>query len=733
MKFIRARLKALPALLFGLLALACTVVLRAYDPPLLVAQRGAGFDTLQRIWPRSNDTPQPVRIVDIDEVSLKALGQWPWQRQKLATLVNELNELGAAAIAFDIVFPEPDRLSPRRILQDPDLAKSLVAAVPNFNPANLPDSDQAFASAIIGKPVVTAFASGAGPTPDVIPVKAGFAQTGASATDAPPKLGAITANLPEIDNAATGIGGINIDLAGEQGVARQVPMLWTDGKRFYPSLAIEALRVAQGADTFLVRAAGDTENAIESLVVGDIQVPLSEQGMFHVYYRENAADMYVSAAEVINGNAKEKLRPLIEGNVVFIGTSAVGLLDVRTTALGQSVPGVSIHAQAVEQMLSGQFLTRPEWAVGTEFVLVALLGSLIVLASALYRPWAAIVLTAATLAALLGGIIYAFRSLGLLFDATFPVIALGLVFLATTAFKLLVTDKQGRQMRRVFGQYVAPSVLAEIEKNPENLKLGGEVRDVTVMFVDIVNFTPLGEKLQPEELVNVVNGLWDVCTEAILAEQGTIDKFIGDAVMAFWNAPLPCVAHQARASAAALRIRQGVENYNQTPALKSLLQASGTWPLAVRVGLASGEACVGNMGSKDRFDYSVLGETVNTAARAESTCKLVGHDIVIAGKLSPETNELAVLSAGFAAMKGKSAAEAIHVLIGDKHYANSDAFIRLKKEYSYVAEQFAQKLKPDALSAISQLLEEMSIQHPEVAKYLHVMASRQTDFMPARP
>jgi adenylate cyclase len=226
-------------------------------------------------------------------------------------------------------------------------------------------------------------------------------------------------------------------------------------------------------------------------------------------------------------------------------------------------------------------------------------------------------------------------------------------FLAATAYRLLVTDRLGRQMRHMFGRYVAPSVLAELEKNPESLKLGGEIRDVTVLFLDIANFTPLSEKLKPDELVAVVNGLWDHCSKAILAENGTIDKFIGDAIMAFWNAPVACPDHQYRACKAALGVRAAVKAYNDDAELRRRLEPKGLWPLGVRVGLASGEACVGNMGSTERFDYSVIGETVNTAARAESACKHVAHDILLAGLVDSATKRLAMLPAGHVHLKGR--------------------------------------------------------------------------------
>ena len=292
----------------------------------------------------------------------------------------------------------------------------------------------------------------------------------------------------------------------------------------------------------------------------------------------------------------------------------------------------------------------------------------------------------------------AFRRQGVLFDATFPLLSLATIFLSSIAFRLLVTDKEGRKLRNAFGHYVAPSILAEIETNPKALKLGGEIRDVTVMFVDIENFTPLGEKLKPEELVHVINMLLDACSKAILAEQGTIDKYIGDAVMAFWNAPVMIADHQYRAARAAIGIRAAIASLNTQPELTALLKANGAAALAVRIGLASGPACVGNMGSTERFDYSVLGETVNIASRAEGICKRIDHDITIAGAISERTATLASLFAGKVPMKGKTDVQPIHALMGDAQFASSNTFKHLNAVYVEIAQDIA-KARGDKVSA----------------------------------
>lgn len=704
---------------------------RLLDPGVISNVRNTGFDGLQRLWPRQMTEPASVRVVDIDEASLKKLGQWPWPRTTLAKLVDRLQEFGAATIAFDIVFPEADRMSPRQIANNPDF-KALLPTLTDAN--SWPDSDAIFAASLADRPTIVAFATSSTGTPAAdLPAKAGFAQTGASAIAAPPLFSFATTNLPAINATAAGHGGINIDLAGQQGVAREIPLLWSDGNRFAPSLIVEALRVVQGAETIIVNAAPDTENAIETLRIGELEIPTSEQGGFPVYFSPNTSDLYVSAADVLDPSKTESLRAKLEGHIVFIGTSAVGLLDVRTTTLGETVPGVSVHAQATEQILQGQFLSRPEWLIALELAGATLLCLLIATAAAFVRPITTLALALGGLLSIVAASILAFRQGGALFDATFPIVALVITSLAGVAWRLIVTDKDGRQMRHLFGHYVAPSVLAHIETNPQNLKLGGEVREVTVMFVDIENFTPLSEKLSPEELVQTVNGLWTVCSSAILGQQGTIDKFIGDAIMAFWNAPMAVSDHQYLAAKAALAIRNQVKSYNNQPALRKLLAERNIAPIAVRIGLASGPACVGNMGSEDRFDYSVLGETVNTAARTEATCKRIGHDILIAGVLNENTKNLALLPAGHASMKGISKPEPIFAVFGDEEMKKTHNFSILQQEHHNLAEELSRKPRPAKLAALQHLLHEIAMQNPPWEKYLNAMATRPGDFSAVKP
>ena len=266
-------------LLIGLLVTLTLLGMRLLDPNTLSTLRGSGFDTLQRIWPRQNGSAQPVRIVDIDEASLKKLGQWPWPRTELAKLVNELNELGAAAIVFDIIFPEPDRMSPDRIFEDPAV-KLAFGHSGLAESASLPNNDAIFAKAISGRPVVLAFAGSAGALDRPLPSKAGFAQTGSPALNAVPTISHVIQNIAVLNEAAPGLGDINLDLRGDQGITRQIPLLLSDGKSFYPSLVLESLRIAQSVDTYVVNASPDTENAIDSIRIGELEFPVADNGNF---------------------------------------------------------------------------------------------------------------------------------------------------------------------------------------------------------------------------------------------------------------------------------------------------------------------------------------------------------------------------------------------------------------------------------------------------------------------
>jgi adenylate cyclase len=723
----RLRGGTLRGLLIGLVVALAAAVLRGQDPGIVSATRANGFDTLQRLYPRAA-VDLPVRFVEIDEASLEKVGQWPWPRDRLARLVDRLAKLGAAVVVFDIIFPEPDRLSPSRIAGDKEFMASLGVAARSEVLSSLPDNDRIFATAIGGTRVVLAFSNAPGSKRRTPVRKAGIAVTGDPVAGAPPRLAAIAGNIPELEAAAAGIGAINIDLASEQGVARQIPLLWTDGENLYPSLVVEALRIAQGADTIIVNGSERLENAIESVRVGDIEIPVSENSLFALHYRAAGSGEGIPAWRLLSDKDNGDIANRVKGSIIFIGASAAGLLDIRTTALGESVPGVTIHAQATEQILVGDFLSRPEWAAGAEIATTLLLAVAIIGLTMLSPPVSAASATLTAIFMVIGLAIYAFRFLGLLVDATFPTVALVLVFLATLAFRLLVADRDRRMLRGAFGHFVAPEILAKIERDPAALNLGGEVRDVSVMFVDIRNFTHMSEVLPPEALVSLVNRLLGECSDRIIAAGGTIDKYIGDAIMAFWNAPVATPDHQWRAARAALDVRDTVRRLNEDAGMMALLKPVGLWPLRVGIGISTGPACVGNMGSAERFDYSVVGETVNVASRAETATKDVGADIVIAGTIEGRTAGLALLDAGRVRMKGRAAPTPVTLVAGDERAAASNLFSGLRDINRKIAEALLKGKRREAKGLAKAGAAQASEAGLALESYFAMMPARQADF-----
>ncbi len=652
--------------LIGLLIVAALTALRAGDPSLLRQARDVTFDEYQRIAPRPFE-PVPVHVIDIDEASLKEFGQWPWPRDRLAHLVERLSEMGAAAIAFDMLFAEPDRLSPRAIAED---AEGIDPAVI----AKLPDNDQIFADSIASRPVVLGF--GLSNEGDYRPpVKAGFAFTGEDPAAALPHLAAATPLRPGLEKNAAGIGHISLNPGNPSPVVRAVPLFLSDGSQFYPNLAMEALRVAQGASTYVLAGAPGVAGVMTSAKIGDFVVPVTAAGELWLYVTPDRAERYISARLILDGTGPPAaVAEAINGSILFIGTSAAGLQDIRTTALGENVPGVSLHAQTVEQILSGHFLSRPDWADGLEILAIAVLGTLLVFITTFVSPAVALACGLAITALALVASWFCFSALGLLLDPLAPILGGSITHFAATSFRILVIDRERREVRRAFGHYLSPSLLYRIEHTRDALRLGGDDRELTVMFVDVRDFTEISERLPPTAVVHFLNTLLDALSHHVIANEGTLDKFIGDSIMAFWNAPVDVADHEAKAVRAALAMRETLARLNADDAF-------GFGPdqkVGIGIGIHTGVACVGNMGAETRFNYSAVGDAVNVAARIESSCKEVGFDILISEETAKRQREMALLEAGAVGLKGKSTRTELFAVVGGPTLAGSAEFTELR-------------------------------------------------------
>ena len=321
-----------------------------------------------------------------------------------------------------------------------------------------------------------------------------------------PVMPAVVKSLPALESSATGLGSITLEPDTVSAV-RRLPLLWSNGTEIFPTLSIEALRIALGQDSIVVFGDQAGQGTVTSIRIGDFEVPTNTDGSIWLYYRPHTPELYVPAKDIL-GDDPAAVADKIAGHIVLIGTSAAGLLDIRGTPLGEDIPGVEIHAQAIQQMLGQTFLTRADWVSGLEILAFLVLGVVIVLVIMRSGPWVCLVIGGALAGVVVATAWFAFRRYGLLIDPTFPLAGSFAVYSAMIFFQFTISDADKRVVRRAFSNYVDPDLLAEIEKDPDKLQLGGETRDLTVLFLDIRSFTTLSEGIAPHALVTLLNTLF---------------------------------------------------------------------------------------------------------------------------------------------------------------------------------------------------------------------------------
>jgi adenylate cyclase len=659
---ILARLRHGVIYLLPLAVLAAAIGARLLAPDLLERLSLIAFDLYQRASPRQPGNA-PIRIVDIDDKSLARIGQWPWPRTTLAKLVERLADAGAAVVAFDIDFAEPDRTSPKLLL--PLIAQNGGAETEAQKLlAGLPDPDRALAAAMRKLPVATGFIMtdhGKNPPPAE---KAGFAFAGSDPLGHVGKFTDAVTNLPMFEAAAAGNGFLNQYLDWDH-VVRRVPLLLTLNGKPYPSLAAEALRLAFGASTYVGRAAGaNGENnfgqntGLTALKIGPVTIPTDAAGRVWLHFARHQPDLTLSAADVLAGHFDPAL---VAGHIVLVGTSAAGLNDLQATPLARGVPGVEIHAQLIDEILQGDFLTRPDWAVGAEILFALVFGAALILVLPRIGAWPSAALGGLSVLAAIGGSWAAFKYAHLLLDPVYPWTVLTLVYLVASLIGYLRTEARQREIRFAFSRYMSPHFVEELAAHPEKLVLGGEMRVMTIMFCDIRNFTSRAEGMDAHSLTHFMNTFLTPMTEIITEERGTIDKYIGDCIMAFWNAPLDDPEHAKNAVRAAQLMRRKLIELNRlwteaAPAGKPFR------PVQMGIGINTGECCVGNFGSQQHFDYSLLGDPVNLASRLEGLGKVYGIDLVIGEGTKELLDEPGLVEVDLVAVKGKSQAGRVYTL-----------------------------------------------------------------------
>ena len=614
-----------------------------------------------------------VAILDIDEASLKSVGRWPWNRDIMTALLKQLfDHDGVAAVGFDVVFAEPDMssgLDTLKQLAQRDLAGSrdFQAALRQLAPRL--DYDARFAGALTGRPVSLGYY--------FIPAGYGDARTGMLP---PPSLSAEAfgglhpgtpaagygANLAGFQRAAQGAGFFNMQ-ADSDGTARKMNLVSPFGAGYYLALSPSTLRVAFGGDA--VHAGVDRAALLGRqyltpwIEVGGLHVPLSGDGSVYVPYRAGAPFPYFSAAQVLAG----KVAPAqLENRIVLVGSTAPGLADLRVTPFSNAFPGVEIHAHLIAGMLDGTTRSTPPWARDARLLAVLVLGALLTAVLLRFGPVVGLLATVALLALLLAAYAAAWSKSWVVPMAAPMLTVLGLYAL-NTAYGFFDATRSKRQITRLFGQYVPPELADEMSRDPAHYTMEGQSREMTVLFSDIRGFTDFSEKLPPAELAEVLNAYLSTMTRIIQQHQGTIDKYIGDAIMAFWNAPLDLADHASRAVQTALDMQAALPQLNREFAARG-------WPeVKIGIGVNSGRMSVGNMGSEFRMSYTVMGDAVNLGSRLEGITKQYGVGILATQPTVDADPVHAFMKIDVVRVKGKETPVAIYQPLGRKDELSEQA------------------------------------------------------------
>lgn len=624
------------------------------------------FDQYQRWQPRPYDPQLPVRIIDIDRASLERFGQWPWPRTYLAFMVSRLNEAGAAVIGFDMLFAEPDRTSPEFQQMSSSVLEGLGAA-PLMERVERTIHDRAFARAMENSNVVLGAMVSFETTDKPYQGKSSFSIAGPDPASAIYTVPGIEMPLDVLSDSARGIGAIGFTGLGGS-VVRSLPMILMHDEAKIPAFALEALRLAVDARGYLLKSTGASGEAgvakapeLVGVRVGPLEIPLSPDGSFRVRYAGHRAERIIPAWQIMmHGDPNAAWRSKVAGRIVLVGSSAPGISQAVDTPIENAQLGVEVHAEVIEQILTGDYLARPYWAPGAERVLIVFFGTIVTLVMAQGNPVRAATVTVAAIGVAALSSWYSFSVYGFLLGPVYPVLGSFIPFSILGAVNYARTDAEKRAIRAQFEHFLAPEVIAEIAKNPEKyLTPGGEERELSILFCDVRGFSTITENMPPQRVIRFVNRFLTPISEAVIDHGGTIDKYIGDAVMAFWNAPRQTADYRAQAVRTVFAIRRAIDALNSTALTR------GEPRINIGIGLNNGACSVGAMGSDRRLEYSCIGDPVNMASRLEGLTKQYGvWNCVGEAALEGVTDVLAI-ELDLVVVKGYTRATPVWTLLSD--------------------------------------------------------------------
>ncbi len=659
-----------------LVAIGLGLLIFLLNPVPVQVLRNAVFDQYQRWQPRDYKASR-VHIIDIDDESLRRLGQWPWPRTRMAELTDRLQKAQASAIAFDILFAEPDRTSPAAMLSLWQPAPTISADI-----AQLPDHDVAFANAIAQGNIILGFSLQRQTTATQVPTPESTAQpalfTARYITVGEPAhvylhdFSGVQGALPLLQAEAAGQGALTF-IPDSDGVVRRVPLVMRVGNTLVPSLAAEALRVAQGARNYTLRTVPAQGVGLEEIRIGRLTVPTTPKGEVWVHYSGPASQRYIPAWKVLAGTVAPEL---LSGQILLVGSSAQGLMDLRFSPLGGAMPGVEVHAQMLEQVLSGAGLERPSWATAIEALVIVMGGAVVGLIALSGGALVSSGIFVVVIAGVWALAWHAFSHNFLLLDPVVPSVALALCFVPSSIVHHLATERRQAWVRHAFSRYVSPNLVTHLIDHPEALELGGKRQVCSFVFTDLSGFTSMMEKMDPAEAVSLLNDYLDKMISLAFAHHGTLDRIVGDAVAIVFSAPIPQADHAQRALSCALDMHRFATQYDAD------LHSRGIAFGQTRIGVHSGEVIVGNFGGGTIFDYRALGDAVNTASRLEGANKQLGTMVCMSEVTLAGCPDALVRPVGRLLLKGKT-----HPLMAYEPLdASSDLMLETSDPTQYLAD-----------------------------------------------
>ena len=569
------------------------------------------WDYFQQIQPRANISDRVV-VVNITESDLKKYGQWPWPRHILALLHANLTDSGAVLVNYNVLFAEPDRMGGKEYLKSFPMTEELREQLGAF----LTDTDSVFAYAINESKNVVLMMSVKSDKDQILPTTTPIIQKG----EVLPWLYEYNGIVPPLTQLTVGAKGLGVNVTSPEpdAVVRKMPVLIRVGEKIYPSMLLENIRLVNRSKRIKVIA---KQHGIDEILVSKkAGIPVNHNAEMYINYADPEKYTQLSVEQVFSTEHADK----IKGRIVILGMDAAGLSVLKYTPHGLTTDQM-ITAQALDTTMTGDYLYRIPKADTYEIVFMGLLGLLLII----LIPRVSVLFSVPLLLFVLGGISYAsfsaYANKGFLVDPSFAILYIFLIWSHSTYNNFATQSRLRQQIKKQFEHYLDPGMVKKLQKDPSLLKLGGEKRNMTFLFCDIRGFTPISEKYKgnPEGLTKLINRFLTRMTDVIIANGGTIDKFMGDCIMAFWNAPIEDPDHEQHAVQAAIDMQDELLKLNVQ------LAAEGLPTIAIGIGVNTGEALVGNMGSNQRFDYSVIGDAVNLAARLESSSKTLGKTLVV--------------------------------------------------------------------------------------------------------